>query len=362
MNNIKLLAIDIAKNVFQLHGVDRMGKAVLKKQLKRGELLSFVAHLPACTIAMEACGGANYWGRQFQQRGHQVKLISPQFVKPYVKSNKNDRNDAQAIAKAASDPDMRFVSLKTVEQQDIQCLHRIRQRLMQQRTGLCNQIRGLLAEYGIVLKAGVAALRKQLPLFLDENQGDLTAMTLELLRELYEELVSLDQRLARQDKRIETLFKHSDVCQRLEKIPGVGPLTATAILATLGNGSAFKNGRHFSAFLGLVPRQRSSGGKQLLLGISKRGDSYLRQLLIHGARSVVRRVDKKEDKQSVWLKDLKARRGGNRTSVALANKNARILWALVARERKLSTGYLKHEIFFLSLVNYLKFQRNCENK
>ncbi len=330
MKNIKLLAIDIAKNIFQLHGVDKVGKAILKKQLKRQELIQFVSQLPICTIAMEACGGANHWARQFQKLGYKVTLISPQFVKPYVKGNKNDRNDAEAIAKAARDPDMRFVPIKNIEQQNIQCVHRIRQRLIDQRTALCNQARGLLAEYGVVIKKGVSALRSRLPEILEEENNELTGFTQRLVCELYEELVELDKKIVCYDKRIEEIFKENEVCQRLGKVEGVGPLIATAILAVMGDSKQFRNGRHFSAFLGLVPRQHSSGGKERLFGISKRGDTYLRTLLIQGARSVLLRVNQKEDKRSQWLKNLKVRRGSNRACVALANKNARILWALVA--------------------------------
>lgn len=330
--NIKLLAIDIAKNVFQLHGVDPSGKAILKRSLKRVDLMKFISQLSICTIAMEACGGANYWGRRFKSLGHEVKLISPQFVKPYVKSNKNDRNDAEAIAKAAQDPDMRFVAIKNVELQDIQSVHRIRQRLIEQRTALSNQTRGLLAEYGVSLKPGIAKLRCQIPQILEQTNHDLTAYTQKLVCDLYEQLLELDKKITYYDGEIKQICAQNEACQRLMKVEGVGPLIATAMLATMGDPGQFKNGRHFAAFLGLVPRQNSSGGKDRLLGISKRGDTYMRTLLIHGCRSVVYRVDKKQDKRSQWLKELKARRGTNRTCVALANKNARILWALLANQ------------------------------
>lgn len=333
--NIKLLAIDIAKNIFQLHGVDEKGKGILRKRLKRDELTRYIANVPACVIVMEACGGANAFARRFLKLGHEVKLISPQFVKPFVKSNKNDANDAQAIAEAASRPDMRFVPIKGLEQQDIQCVHRIRERLVKQRTALSNQIRGLLAEYGEVIPKGISQIKKLMPRILEEAENELTFMAREVCLELYEELLMLEQRIKIYDKKIQNIFKENPLCQKLEKlekIEGVGLLTATAILMALSDPKLFKNGRHFAAFLGLVPKQYSSGGKQKLLGISKRGDSYLRQLLVHGARSALLAANKKGDPRSLWLQQLKLRAGANRTAVALANKNARIIWAIVAND------------------------------
>lgn len=332
MNKITLLGIDLAKNVFQLHGVDQKGKAVLKQKMSRAQLGKFIANLPVCTIAMEACGGAHYWARKFQRFGHEVKIISPQFVKPFVKTNKNDAHDAQAITEAASRPDMRFVPIKNVAQQDIQSVHRVRERLICQRTALGNQIRGLLAEYGIVVAQGIAQLKKQLPFILEDAENELTPKMRELCAELYEELQLLEDRIGRYEIKIQEIFKSHPVCQKLAQIEGIGPLTATILLTVLSNPTLFKNGRHFAAFLGLVPRQHSSGGKQHLMGISKRGDKYLRRLLIHGARSVIQRVDNKTDHRSHWLKQLKARRGYNRACVALANKNARIIWALIAND------------------------------
>jgi len=331
--NIKLLAIDIAKNVFQLHGVDARGKVELKKTLKREELLGFIANFPQCTIVMEACSGANDWARRFQKQGHEVKLISPQYVKPFVKRNKNDANDAEAIAEAASRPDMCFVPIKTLEQQDIQSLHRVRERLVCQRTQLCNQMRGLLLEYGIPINKGILKLRKNIPGILEDAENGITDACRELCNELYEELVELEKRIIFCNKKINSIFNSNEICQRISKIEGVGVLTATAILTVLSDPKLFKNGRHFAAFLGLVPRQFSSGGKDKLMGISKRGNTYLRTLLIHGGRSVILRVDKKTDMRSTWIKELKSRRGVNRTSVAVANKNARIIWSLIANEQ-----------------------------
>lgn len=331
MMNITVLGIDLAKNVFQLHGVDTAGKAIVKKQLTRARLAEFVMNLPPCLIGMEACASSHYWARKFQQSGHEVKLISPQFVKPYVKSNKTDRNDAEAICEAVARPNMRFVAIKSSEQQDIQAIHRVRSGLVQRRTALANQIRGLLGEYGIVIPQGIKKLHKQLPLILEDAQNGLSDLARELFADLYEQIKEVDKHVKQYDVKLEQLSDQSEVCQRLKQIPGVGALSATAMVASVGNAKVFKNGREMAAWLGLVPRQHSSGGKSLLLGISKRGDRYLRTLLIHGARAIMSRVNKTKDPQNSWLKQLMERRGNNKASVALANKNARVIWALMAK-------------------------------
>lgn len=329
--NIKLLGIDLAKNDFQLHGVDERGHAVLKKRLKREKLVSFIAQLPPCLIVMEACSGANYWGRQFIARGHEVKLISPQYVKPFVKTNKNDYNDVVGITEAASRPSMHFVALKSIEQQDIQALHRIRERFIANRTALANQLRGLLAEYGVIIAKGIGHLRKQLPLILEAAENELTVKGRALFADLYEELCHLDKKINQYDEKLAIIFKNNSVCQRLAEIEGLGVISTTALIAAVGNPDVFKNGRQMSAWLGLVPRQHSSGSKQLMLGISKRGDGYLRKLLVHGARSVVYRAQNKTDKRSVWINQLVQRRGKNKTCVAIANKNVRIIWAMLTK-------------------------------
>lgn len=328
---ISVLGIDLAKTVFQLHGVDSVGKVVLTKRLTREKLLGFVANLPKCLIGMEACGGSNYWAREFEKLGHEVKLISPQFVKPYVKSNKNDRADAEAICEAVSRPNMRFVPIKQVEQQDIQSVHRIRERLVKNRTALCNEIRGLLQEYGIVLCKSISKLRSGLPMIIESDKNQLTTMTRELMRSLLEELQGLESRVLECDQKVKTIHNAHPICKKLTKIPGVGPITATALVAAIVDPQAFKNGRELSAWVGLVPRQSSSGGREKLLGISKRGDVYLRKLLIHGARAALYWVDEKKDRRSLWAKKLIERRGINRAAVALANKNARTIWVLMAR-------------------------------
>jgi transposase len=331
MKNITLLGIDVAKNVFQLHGVDRKGNDLLKKRLTRNKLMEFIVQLPKCCIVMEACSGTYYWSRRFQELGHEVKLISAQFVKPFVQGNKTDRNDAKAIVEAAQRPDMRIVPVKSIEQQDIQSILRIREQLIEERTALSNQIRGLLTEYGIVITKGLASLRKVLPEILEENENDLSFLMRKHLQRMRERLKDLDDEVASYNQEVQTIYNASEPAKRIGKIEGVGTLTAVAILS-LGNLNVFKNGRHFSAFLGLVPRESSSGNKQRLLGISKRGNKYLRWLLIHGGRSVVMRTDKKEDRKSQWINSLKERRGNNRAACAVANKNARSIWAVMTKE------------------------------
>lgn len=327
--DINLLGIDIAKNVFQLHGVDQMGKAVLKKRLSRDQLSAYIGNLPKCKIFIESCGGSNYWARVFQRSGHTVKLISPQFVKPFVKTNKNDANDAQAIVEAGSRPSMNFVPVKQVEQQDIQSVHRIRSRLVKNRTALINEIRGLNLEYGITIPAGALKVKKALLSIIDNHHNELTMSSRELMRELYDELLDIEIRLKTFEQKIKLICKQNNACQRILKIPGIGELTATAIIAAVPNPSEFKNGRHMSAWLGLVPRQASSGNKQVLLGISKRGDRYIRTLLIHGARAALSFCKNLDNEHGRWLVDKKSKMQFNKAAVALANKNARIVWSLL---------------------------------
>lgn len=326
------IGIDLAKNVFQLHGVNAYGKTVFTKRLSRAKFLPFLANLPPCLIGIEVCSSANYWARRLRELGHQVRQISPQFVKPYVKTNKNDYNDAQAICEAVSRPDMRFVPPKSIEQQDLQALHRVRMRLVRDRTALVNQTRGLLREYGVFLPVGIRSFRSKLPEVLEDAENELTTLTREIIADQAQRLRELDERIAAYDRRIDRCFRDNAVCTRLSSVPGVGPVAATALVAAVGDAHCFKNGRHFAAWLGLVPRQHSSGDRHRLLGISKRGDTYLRTLLIHGARSVMHRCDDRTDARSQWMRELKDRRGFNRACVALANKNARILWALMMNE------------------------------
>ena len=328
---ITTVGLDIAKSAFHLYAVNKMGRYMKKKQLKRKQVLPYLARLEPCVIAMEACGGANYWAREMKDLGHEVKLIAPQYVKPYVKGNKNDYNDAEAIAEAAQRPTMRFVPIKSVEQQDIQNLHRQRERIKKARTALVNQVRGLLAEYGIVINKGVAAVRKGLPDILEDAENDLTTLSRGLFADLLEELRVLDERFKQSEKQIEASNRGNEVCQRLDEILGVGPITASAAYAAAGDGKDFVNGRHFSAWIGLVPGQHSTGGKSTLLGISKRGNAYLRTLFIHGARAVLRHSANKTDRFSLWAQALLERRGHNKACVAVANKMARMAWVIMAK-------------------------------
>ena len=326
---IARIGIDLAKTVFEIHGVDARDKAVIRKTLRRDEVSRFFANLPPCLIAMEACSGAHYWARSLMEFGHEVRLISPQFVKPYVKTNKSDLNDAEAICEAASRPSMRFVPIKSGEQLSIQASHRIRSRLVGNRTALANQIRGLLAEFGIVVARSLATLRRRLPEILGSDKVALDPLIRSLILDLRDELVVADDRVRAYDRQIKQLCKESEACRRLERIEGIGPLTATALVAAAGNAASFRNGRKFAAWLGLVPRHQSSGGRTRLLGISKRGDRYIRTLLIHGALSALGRIGHKNDPRSRWLQKLCGRRPYNTAAVALANKNARIAWALL---------------------------------
>ena len=327
--NVITLGIDLAKNVFQIHGVDPKGKTVLQKRLPRSKLLPFLANLQPCLIGIEACGSSSHWARQLRSFGHEVRQISPQYVKPYVKTNKNDYNDAEAICEAVARPNMRFVPIKTTAQQDIQSLHRVRARLVHDRTALVNQTRGLLREYGVFIPDGIRPFRTNIPRVLEDAQNELTPLAREVAADQYARLGELDRRIAEYDARINAVFRDSDLCQRLIAVDGVGPMTATALVAATGDAHDFHNGRHFAAWLGLVPRQHSSGNRSKLLGLSKRGNTYLRTLLIHGARSILRRCDNRTDRRGIWMREVMERRGFNRACVALANKNARILWALM---------------------------------
>jgi transposase len=326
---LSVVGIDIANRVFHLVGMDEHGTILMRQRLYRAPVMAFIAQLPPTLIGMEACGGAHYWARRFREHGHEVKLMAPQFVKAYVKSNKNDMRDAEGISEAVTRPTMRFVPIKGIDQQDIQALHRVRERLMGARTALVNEVHGLLLEYGIMVPKGVAKFRQAVIEKLASEQDKLTPLSQEMFGKLLEEFATLEKQIAYYQAKLDTLATTHPACQRLMTIPGIGPLSATALVAAVSDASAFKNGRQFAAWLGLVPRQHATGGKERLLGISKRGDSYLRKLLIHGARATMRWVGLKTDRRSHWLRQLVERRGTNRTAVAVANKNARIGWALL---------------------------------
>lgn len=331
---VAFIGIDLAKNVFQLHGANADGQAVLKRRIRREGLLAEIAELEPCIIGVEACTGAFYWQRQFEALGHTVKVIAPQFVKPFVKHQKNDQNDAEAICTALMLPNMKFVPTKSEEQQDIQALHRARRRLVNHRTALVSQMRGLLLDRGIPIALSIGRARRAIPEILEDRTNGLTAMTREIIGDLFDFLGQIDARITAFDRRIDAVFKSNEDCRRIARICGVGPKTATAVVAAVGDGREFKNGRHLAAWMGLVPRQHSSGDKRLLMGISKRGDRHLRTLLVHGARSVVRVAQRKTDPFSQWVNNLRERRGMNRAIVAVANKNARIIWAMLNRNEE----------------------------
>ncbi len=328
---VEIMGIDLAKKSLHVYGEDADGRKAISKKFGRQKIKEYLVNLPPCTIAMEACGSAHYWARLLQSYGHEVKLIAPQFVKPYVKSNKNDAADAEAICEAAQRPNMRFVAVKAVGQQDVQAIHRMRSLAVERRTAQINQTRGLLLEYGIEIPAGRSNLLKRLPEILEDAENGLTDLFREELFWLYGELRHLDERIAHYDEKIKQIAQADERLQRLQTIPGIGPKIATALLAAIGDIHAFKNGRELAAWLGLVPRQHSTGGKSTLLGISKRGDVYLRQLIIHGARSILRWVDRRTDRTSQWAAALKVRRHQNIAVVAMANKMVRIAFALLKK-------------------------------
>lgn len=331
---IKILGIDLAKNVFELCGLDESGDIQLRRRVRRDTLLRAVAEIPACVIGIEACTGAFYWQRQFEALGHEVRIIAPQHVKPFGRRQKNDRNDAEAIAIAVIQPRMRFVPKKSVAQQDVQTLPRARRRMVNHRTALVSQMRGILLDRGIAFGQSITRARAMIPRIIEDRSNDLTDLCRETLSSLLELLAEIDKRVREFDRRIDRVYRESEACRRVGKIRGVGPKTATAVVAAIGDGRDFDNGRHMAAWLGLVPRQHSSGDRTILMGISKRGDQHLRTLLVHGARAVVRTAAGKTDRFSQWVNELRERRGTNRAIVAVANKNARIIWALLARNEE----------------------------
>lgn len=338
--NISTVGLDIAKQVIQIHAVDMHGKPVIRKQLKRHQVLPFFANLPPCLIGIEACGGAHDWARRLSALGHTVKLMAPQFVKPYVKANKHDPADAEAICEAVSRPSMRFVPVKNPEQQALQAMHRARQGFVAARTAQGNQIRGLLAEFGRVVPKGLTALTERLSDLLEEAENGLPATFRELLRTLANHLTELDRQVEDITRRIEAIHRANPLSRRLAQVPGIGPLIATALLAAIGDIKGFANGRQLAAWLGLVPKQSSTGGKTRILGISKRGDTYLRTLLIQGARSALKAAQNKPNASETWLTRLAERRNPNIAAVALANKNARIAFALLAHDRDYQPGHV----------------------
>jgi transposase len=329
--NISTIGIDIGKNWFHLVGRNRAGRTVARHKFTRTQLHQFLVNTPSCVIGMEACSGSQNLARKFQSFGHEVRLIAPKFIKAYLKNQKNDFNDAEAIAEATTRPSMRFVAIKSSDQLDLQALHRIRHRWVAERTATINQLRGFLIEYGIPVRQGRSAFEHELPRILDDASNGISVRMRGILSQLREHWRTIEQRLAQCTGEIETLAKDSEDCQRLTRVPGIGPLGATALVAAIGNGSNFANGRQLAAWLGLVPRQWSTGGKTKLLGIGKHGNSYIRTLFIHGARSCVRNLKRQRHAFGTWLTRLEARANKNVVAVALANKIARIAWAVLIR-------------------------------
>jgi transposase len=325
MKEITTLAIDLAKRVFQLEGVDARGASVLQRQVRRAQLLTVLAQIPPCQVAMEGCATAHYWARKARELGHTPRVIPSQYVKSFSRTQKNDRNDAQAIAMAARQPNVPQVAVKSEEQQAVLVLHRIRERVLKERIQLTNQLDGLLLEFGHAMPRGYLALRRTLASLLTE--GKLPILVHQALSDQYEHLAQIELQLQKLTTRIEELAKLSEPCQRLMRHRGVGPIIATAFVAQIADPKTFNNGRQVSAWLGLVPRQHSSGGRERLLGITKRGDTYLRKLLIHGARAALWQAAKHDDALGRWSIAVKERRGMNRAAVALANKNVRRMWA-----------------------------------
>jgi transposase len=328
---VTTVGLDLAKSVFTLQGVDEHGKAVLRKTVRRAKLLELFAQLPACMVGMEACSGAQHWARELRKLGHEPRIMAAEFVEPYRQGGKNDTNDAAAICEAVSRPKMRFVALKSVEQQAVLAVHRLRQGLVEERTALANRLRGLLTEYGVVVGVGLDRLRRALPEIMEDGANGIPGIAREVFADAEQQLHELDARIAAYDRRIAALARTSEPVQRLMQIEGVGPVTATALVASVGDAKVFSNGRQFAAWLGLTPRQHSTGGKQRLGAMTKHGDVYLRTLLIHGARAVLRVTAQRSDAKSRWAESLRRRRPDNVAAVALAAKHARIIWALLAR-------------------------------
>lgn len=330
--NVTTVGLDLAKNVFHIVGLNEAGREVLKKRLSRRQLLKHFANMPGAVIAMEACTSSHPFARELKKLGHEPKLIPPQYVKAYVHGQKNDYNDARAIAEAARVPSMRGVAVKTTAQQDLQALTRLREGVLRSRTALVNRLRGLLGEYGIVRAPGISAMRRALPELFSDTTNGLSERFRRLLRQGYNELIELDRHIETLTEELKAAAREDDAAQRLQTIPGFGPIVAAVFATRLGDGRQFPNGRAASAAVGLVPRQHSSGGKSVLLGISKRGDRYLRSLLVHGARAVARAAINKDDRLSRWVNHLRETRGINKATVALANKLTRIGWAVLARK------------------------------
>lgn len=335
---IKTVGIDIGKTWFHLIGCNQAGTPIARHKFNRSKLMQFIVNLPQCLIGMEACPGSQHLSRAFQRHGHEVRLIAPKFIKPYLKGQKNDFNDAAAIAEAVTRPTMRFVAPRSNEQLDLQAVHRIRDRLVGERTAVINQIRAFLIEYGLPVKEGRASLRRDLAGVLGDAENGLSERMRQLIARLREHWQQLESQITECTHEIELIAKRNDDCRRLVAVPGIGPLGATALIAAVGNGATFRKGRELAAWLGLVPRQRTTGGKPTLLGISKRGNSYVRRLFIHGARSLLQHLKRDNHELGTWMTQLERRAHKNVVVVAIANKIARIAWAVLARQENYRSG------------------------
>ena len=329
--NITTLGIDLAKTSFSIVGMDKHGKVLLRKTLTRKKLLPFIAQQPLSLIGMEACSGAHHWARKFKELGHQVGIIAPKFIQPYLKKGKNDNNDAEAICEAVSRPNIWFVPVKSPEQQAVLCVHRVRQGLIGDRTGLINQLRGLLSEFGIVMPQGRYSAQKEIPFILEDAENGLPDLARQMINNLWQRIQQANSQILEYDRELARLVRENKTAKQLMTIPGVGEQVATGMVASVPDPKMFKNSRQFAAWLGLVPKQFTTGGKIRLGRITKRGDKYLRMCLVHGARAVLANVKDKQDKVSCWIRELIERRGYNRAIVALAARNARLIWTLMMK-------------------------------
>lgn len=340
MSLIKVVGIDLAKLVFSIHGVDEHGKCKLRKTVKRNKLLAEVAQLPKCIIGMEACSGSHHWAREFTKLGHEVRIMASKFVIPYRQNEKNDANDAEAICEAAGRPKTRFVSIKSEEQQAVLCLHRIRQGAIKDRTARINRLRGLLSEFGIIMPKGRYPAQNAITGILEDAENGLPMLARELLDDLWQSIQGLNQQILKHDRKLYQLANQMEQAKRLLSIPGIGEVTATAVVATVNDAKHFESSRSFSAWIGLVPKQYTTGGVARLGRISKRGEKHIRTCLIHGARAVIANCKNKTDRTSLWVKDLVERRGFKRATVALAAKNARLIWALLQSGKEYLVDYV----------------------
>lgn len=329
--NITTIGIDLAKTSFSLVGTDKHGKVVLRKTVNRGKLLSVIAQCPPCLIGLEACSGAHYWAREFEKLGHQVRIIAVKFIEPYRKGGKNDNNDAEAICEAVRRPNICYVPVKTADQQAALCVHRVRQGVVRERTAWINRLRGLLAEFGVVIPKGRYAVQSGVPVILADPENGLPELARQMIHDLWLSIQQANDQVLSYDQALARLAREDETAKHLLTIPGVGDQVATGVVASVPDPRLFKNSRQFAAWLGLVPRQYTTGGKIRLGRITKRGDKYLRMCLVHGARAVVANLSDKQDHVSCWVRDLIERRGYLRAVVALAARNARLIWTLMMK-------------------------------